>query len=116
MSPAEIRRAFVRVDEALRSMVTQDAWSRENNHLRELIGKVDQDCHERSDDVEEAAQTAIARAEKRTDDLAKATSEAFKTLDTRGQNTWGRIATVLGLVVSLVGLLWAVYASSKGIK
>lgn len=138
MSPGEIRRAFERIDRAMRGMVTVDMWSRENQHVRDQIVEGDRDCRERSDNVEEVALKAVERIERRADEIEKSALDAAKRVETtaleaakrvettaleavkriedRGQITWGRVVAILTLILSLLGIAWTVYSSSKGIK
>jgi hypothetical protein len=97
MTDAEIRRAFERMDRALTNTVSQDAWLRENQHLRDQIAEGDKDCRERTDEARRAAK------------------DAFDRLENRGQITIGRILTILAILATLLAGWWAVYGNSKGI-
>lgn len=98
MSPGEIQRALERHDRALMNAVTVDAWVRENEHLRNEIHEVADDCRERTDDVEKAADAR------------------FKRIEDRGQNTWSRVLGVLGIAATLIAAALAAYMSARGAK
>lgn len=94
MSPGEIQRALERHDKALMNAVTLDAWTRENEHLRDEIRESASDCKER------------------TDSVMKALLAAVKDLKDNKQNAWSRNLQIVGFVVALV----AAYIAAKGIK
>ncbi|NUS04725.1 MAG: hypothetical protein HOV97_19455 [Nonomuraea sp.] len=145
MSPAEIERNIKRLDSAVAQKVSGELYVQEVAHLnseiarlgarmvegeqqtRERITEMDRKGQERADDVAKDAAAAVARTDKHVEELAsdvdkrfKAQDEAvdkrFKDLADRGQTSWGRVTVVLTLVLALAGLLWGIYASSKGIK
>lgn len=84
--------------------VGSDVWTITNNQLqqqntdtralvREQLAELDRDCRER------------------TDNAVKASTEAVKRIEDRGQITWGRVLAVAGIVVTLLVGYWTV---SKG--
>lgn len=97
MSDGEIRRNFDRIDRALvdlaKSTVSQDAWNRENLHLRAKVDEVDADCQTRT----KAAMTAVEK------------------LENRGQITIGRVLAVLAILATLLTGWWAAIGAAKGI-
>jgi len=101
LSDGEIRRNFERIDRALvdlaKSAVSQDAWNRENSHLRGAINEGDKDCRERTDAVAKTAMTAI-------DELKK-----------KSQLTVGRLIAILAILATLLTGWWAAFGAAKGI-
>lgn len=84
--------------------VSADTWALSNTHLqqqitegrtlvREQLAELDRDCRER------------------TDNAVKASTDAVKRIEDRGQITWGRVLAVAGIVVTLLVGYWTV---SKG--
>jgi cobalamin biosynthesis Mg chelatase CobN len=98
MADAEIRRNFDRIDRAIQNAVTLDAWTRENEHVRDQMHELDRDCRERTDDVAEAAKAALQR------------------IEGGKQNAWTRGLQVAGVVATVVVGWWTAYIASKGLK
>lgn len=90
MSPGEIQRALERHDKALMNAVTIDAWTLENNRVKERFVEV----KEHIDDVEETAMGAI------------------KDLKGDKNNVWTRTFQIAGIAVAIV----TAYIAAKGIK
>lgn len=97
MSDGEIRRNFDRLDRTIgdlaKSIVTQDAWTRENGHLRAEITKTGDDCKARTQTVA----NAVSRIERRS------------------QLTVGRIIALLGVVATLAAGWFAAFAAARGV-
>lgn len=97
MTDGEISRAIARldkrVDDLAKSVVTQDAWSRENTHLLKEIADVDNDCRERT--------TAVAAT--------------VTELKAASRLTVGRILAILTILATLLTGWWAAIGAAKGI-
>lgn len=98
VSLGEVQRNVDRMDKRLDGFVTVDAWTRENDRMKERISTVDQASRERDDDVEAAAMGAI------------------KEIKDGKANNWLRIIQVAGMAVTLLAALWAAYITTRGIK
>lgn len=98
VSLGEIQRNVDRIDKRLSEFVTVDAWTRENDRMKERIGAVDAASRERDDDME------------------RDTAEQFRKRDERGQMTRGQLIAVLCAVAGVVATVVAAYISTKGIK
>lgn len=94
MSDGEIGRTFERYDKRMDGFVTIDAWTAENDRMKERINTADQASRERDQALEEAAEQ---RAE-------------------HGRMTRGQLTVVLIGVASVAATVVGAYISAKGIK
>lgn len=96
VSLGEVQRNVNRIDKRLDAFVTVDAWTRENDRMKERVAEVDKTSRERDDAAEEA------------------TDERFKRSEESGQNRWIRVLGILGIAATLFAAVWAAYLSSRG--
>lgn len=98
VSLGEIQRNLSKIDKRLDGFVTIDAWTRENDRMKERIAETDKASRERDESVEETAMTAI------------------KDIKDGKASTWVRVLQLASMAIGLLGAVWAAYITTKGIK
>lgn len=108
LSDGEVRRTFDRlerrIDDVAKTMVTAEAWQRENLHMQERIRLGDEDCRDKS----RATDDKIDRVE-------RAATAAIKALQKRKDITIGRLLIILTVLATLTAGWWAAMGATRGI-